>query len=174
MPNWCSNTAKFSHTNKEKIEQVIAAAKKRELLEFFIPMPQELHITSPATKEEQDQANKNIEAHGYPDWYHWRIAKWGTKWDIYDAHIRKIKTKIIDNTTLYSVKISFETAWSPPIEVYEEATNQGFDIRATYQEEGVGFMGIFDQHGDREYKIVPQNDLKTIQKDHAVVHEGLF
>lgn len=43
-----------------------------------------------------------IKEYGYHDWYYWRCANWGCKWNAYD-------TEIYDDD-----QISFLTAWSPP------------------------------------------------------------
>ena len=45
---------------------------------------------------------------GDKNWYGWACTNWGTKWDCYDLHIPEIGAK--------SIKIQFDTAWSPPDE----------------------------------------------------------
>lgn len=42
----------------------------------------------------------NLAKYGYTNWYNWRIANWGTKWNAYDI-------EMIDDYT-----IEFDTAWS--------------------------------------------------------------
>ena len=47
----------------------------------------------------------------YPEdknWYGWSVKNWGTKWDCYDVQDAKVGTK--------SIKLVFQTAWSPPRE----------------------------------------------------------
>ena len=72
------------------------------LLEVSVPTPKEHEI---------ELAEQNVEKYGYKDWYAWRIATWGTKWDAYEAFIAKNEAK--------KVVISFVTAWSPPLAYYE-------------------------------------------------------
>ncbi len=43
---------------------------------------------------------------GEKNWYDWSCANWGTKWPNYETTPVKIASK--------SVKVSFQTAWSPP------------------------------------------------------------
>lgn len=46
---------------------------------------------------------------GYPGWYEWSCANWGTKWDAYDY-----KERVND---LGRFVFKFETAWSPPVPI---------------------------------------------------------
>jgi len=78
------------------------------------------------------------------EWYGWNIANWGTKWDV-----DSIDCVIEGNTA----KVSFDTAWSPPIAFYEHLVELGFTITAYYYEPGMGFCGIYDELGDAYYEI---------------------
>jgi hypothetical protein len=69
------------------------------------------------------------------DWYEWRLDNWGTKWDIYDTHCNRI-----DANTL---SMTFYTAWSPPIPVFDKLTDMGFDIHARYLDEGWMYVGEY-------------------------------
>ena len=53
----------------------------------------------------------NIENYGYPTWYEWRCAHWGTKWPACDCSITK--------ETDTCIEWSFDTAWCVPGPVYE-------------------------------------------------------
>ena len=71
----------------------------------LIPMPKELNISTPQhTKEEKEQAKKNLKDFGYKDWYDWRVAYWGTKWNPSTISIEIKSNKI----TIY-----YDTAWAP-------------------------------------------------------------
>lgn len=76
-----------------------------------------------------------IDKYGYSDWYDFRVAKWGTKWNACDVEMR-----LEDET---EVSISFNTAWSPPLEVIEAIANKYpfADITLSYYEEGMGIQG---------------------------------
>lgn len=57
-----------------------------------------------------DKKNKSlIKKYGADNWYAWRVKNWGTKWNAYNADIRDYDKK-------GNLLITFETAWSPPIE----------------------------------------------------------
>ena len=88
--------------------------------------------------------------------YNQAVAKWGTKWDasnleIIDRH---------DN----SVSVSFDTAWSPPMNFYDELLAQGFEVHASYFEPGMGFVGRYIDGEEEEYDIDP-DDLSDIPED---------
>lgn len=55
------------------------------------------------------------------DWYHWRIDKWGTKWNA-DGLFNKqsITPECIKGEGRQVVHIVFETAWHPPIPIVEQ------------------------------------------------------
>jgi hypothetical protein len=67
---------------------------------------------------------------------HTQQSYWGTKWDVYDA--------IIEETTDYSLKLSFCTAWSPPVEAYNRLKELGFTIDAKFMESGFDYCGYWN------------------------------
>lgn len=81
--------------------------------------------------------------YGFTSWYDWNIANWGTKWDLCDV----IKTRIDANT----IQLSFESAWSPPIEAYDRLLGMDFEIQAFYHEPGMCFAGVYDNGNDDCY-----------------------
>jgi hypothetical protein len=90
---------------------------------------------------------KSIKLDGKRDWYSWRVNNWGTKWDVggEDAFGERILPD--DNT----VVLSFDSAWSPPIEFYIFMKGQGFHIRASYFEPGMAFCGDWIDGMDNYY-----------------------
>ena len=64
-----------------------------------------------------------------------RIESWGTKWDVREIDVFEI------NEPDQTIELQFDTAWSPPLGVYEALMDKGFYIRAEYVDEGVGFAG---------------------------------
>lgn len=80
------------------------------------------------------------------NWYDWCLANWGTKWDVSSSDLLAADDKHIN--------ISFDTAWSPPIEWYEKMTKMGWKISAYYHESGVGYCGTYtDESGNEEFPI---------------------
>lgn len=119
--------------------------------EAIVPMPEELNIESSSSIEEFiktgivpefirpekrdeflaqcEQAKQNIKKYGFKDWYDWRIANWGTKWNAYDF-------KFISEDTFM-----FNTAWSTPDRIWEAIAKQypelQFNIK--YADEDAGY-----------------------------------
>jgi hypothetical protein len=83
----------------------------------------------------------------HPDyWYDWCVNNWGTKWDIGsdDGEVRGLNPTIVDN----EATMGFDSAWSPPIGLYEELDRLGFMVDATYFEPGMGYCGIWHDGDD--------------------------
>jgi len=158
MPNWCANSLKIKpKTTRAKyaLERHIMPELKKgqecRLFNAIIPMPQELIDTVCGSVEESKRAahaaqmQANIEKHGYPTWYEFANAKWGTKWDACEP------THQVNEDG--SVTIWFDTAWSPPMPIYEKLEEMGFEVEATYCECGIGFVGWYADGEDNEYEI---------------------
>ena len=153
MPNWCNNTVEISHSDPAMIERVKTAFNDGRLLEEFIPVPKDLHIVAGRVGDDSDQAQKDLEAqealnesmYGYKNWYDWCVNEWGTKWDVgadgYPAEV-----------TPYGLTLIFDSAWAPPINAYDKLLDQGFMIRAYYNEGGMAFAGVWDNGDDQFYE----------------------
>lgn len=139
MPNWCSNTLKIGHADKDKMDAVVTALKEGALFEYIFPQPEGV------------------------DWYEWRIQNWGTKWDMRDPYFpvsdENGTLSVYEENDLHMASVMFETAWSPPVGVYQQAAEQGFFIEAFYIEEGNGFLGMWtDEGGDNEFSFPDSDD----------------
>jgi hypothetical protein len=101
--------------------------------------------------------------------YDWCVSNWGTKWDV-DPHYY--------NREGNSISISFDSAWSPPIEAYQFAESElGYYIRAYYIESGMCFSGEYEsgELWDRGYPT-DKNDLEKYLdecSDDMIVELGL-
>ena len=95
----------------------------------------------PEYLEAAEQYKSNIDRYGFRDWYDWRIANWGTKWDVEANDIQ-----VVDDNPGY-LSLSFFTAWSPPEGIYdallELIDENKLDVQATwfYDEPGMQFAG---------------------------------
>ena len=153
MPNWCNNYVEVGHENPEKVKALAAAFDRGEFCDHVIPVPQELKDTmagsygdsdKQAALEAQEQAN--LEKYGARNWYDFCTARWSTKWDVggngeqADVHP--------DGTVMTA---SFDSAWAPPIGVYEALVEQGYTVRAYYYEPGMCFAGVWDNGVDECY-----------------------
>ena len=146
MPNWCNNSISIqggSNTIKTLWEE--ATKEGSGLLNAMKPMPKELEDTTSPTPEGSEQPKVD----GYDNWYDWRVANWGTKWDI-DTTQGLEFTDNGDGTA--QISGWFETAWAPPIEAYNTFIEDmdGCSLIADYHEPGMDFAGIYD-NGDDQY-----------------------
>lgn len=82
------------------------------------------------------------------EWYEWRIANWGTKWDTADC-VLEIMRMVGDNEPgLCRVCYSFDTAWGPPIEAIRYGSSLWTPITfiLSYDEPGADFGGFMVLH----------------------------
>ena len=133
MPNWCNNNIELAHDDPAMIERAAAAFRDGKFLNEFIPLPKELEDTT-APARESDEAL--VKKYGASDWYSWCINNWGCKWDIspYDVEINEYGTLVG----------AFDSPWGPPIEAYKKLEDLGFEVRAYYNEPGMGFTGMYE------------------------------
>ena len=140
MPNWCSNTITISG-EPEKIKEFVEFLEEKdgkEWFDFFRPTPEEL-------KEE--------------GWYQWNVDNWGTKWNS-DAQDWSV------DEDFSTVTFWFDSAWSPPVELYKYITeNTDFSVEAEYCEEGVGFVGRFVNGEEETYEYEDLEDLDDIPEE---------
>ena len=141
MPNWCNNTIEIEGT-KEQINAFVSFLDEqngKEWFTFFKPTPPEL-------KEE--------------GWYEWNIENWGTKWNCDAQDWVKVENPSADES---SVTFWFDSAWSPPTALYEfiEATST-LNIKASYNEGGMGFVGEFVDGVDECFNYESLEDLEDI------------
>lgn len=125
MPNWCINQTEISHSVPSMMERLNKAFEDG-LFEEFLPTPVFL-----------------LEGDG---WHSWRVNNWGTKWDV---SLQEGGTFLFDNEN--KSILTFDTAWSPPIEFYEHLKTLGYEIKSYYWEPGMGFCGIYTNDGLEEY-----------------------
>jgi hypothetical protein len=151
MPNWCNNSVEIYHEDPAMIERVREAFNKGALLQEFIPVPESLQIVAGSVGDPVEQAkliedtNRNLEVHGYGNWYDFCVNEWGTKWDVGggDGYINDIDGGLI---------LSFESAWAPPTTAYAKLEELGFKILAMYYEPGMAFAGVYEDGTDDYYE----------------------
>ena len=83
----------------------------------------------------------------FPDgeWnYEWCVMYWGTKWE---ATI--VDWERISDTEIH---VSFDTAWAPPLALYEFMYECGYNIFATYYEPGMCYTGFWIDGEDDCYE----------------------
>jgi len=77
--------------------------------------------------------------------YNWCVANWGTKWDVSgeNGYTRPNPNVVI---------LTFESAWTPPIEAYKQMEELGFTVKAMYYEPGMCFAGIYEDGSEDFYE----------------------
>jgi len=161
MPNWCNNTVEIAHKDPAKLKALVEAYNDGKFCSYAIPVPSDLHIVAGRVGDDNDpkqieleaQEKRNLETHGYKTWYDFCVNEWGTKWDCGGDGDQIELEEGQDNTTL-----CFDSAWSPPIGVYEALVEQGFEVRAYYYEPGMNFAGIWDNGNDEFYELPGSSD----------------
>lgn len=169
MPNWCANSLKLIATTAEsesKLSEIVrelaraaAANESAAIFNLIKPVPQALDIVAGFSGDAAEQAEReaaykaNLDTYGYQNWYDYCIGEWGTKWDARDATYDIEGNKI----TIY-----FDTAWSPPMGIYHALENMGFDVEATYVEQGMGYIGYYKNGTDTCTEL---KELETEEED---------
>ena len=148
MPNWCNNYLVLEHEDPAMIERAKKAFAEGKLLEEFCPVPASLHIVAGSVgdpdeqkKLEEDSA-RNLEVHGYANWYDYCVNEWGTKWDVGGEGDQSSQDSPTD------IRMNFDSAWAPPIAAMEKFQDLGFKVKLVYWESGMCFCGLFDENGD--------------------------
>jgi hypothetical protein len=123
MPNWCDNTLEVTHTDPKMIERLMDAFNDARLCEEFIPSPN-------------------------GEWnYDFSVNNWGTKWDVGGEEGGYAES------TQTNARMSFQSAWSPPMGLYPVLESLGYTVRAMYYEPGVGFAGVYEDGQDDCYDL---------------------
>jgi len=124
MPNHTDNRVVLSHDDPQMIDKIynIMNTGDAELCHSLIPEP------------------RTADGEPADGWYEWRVDNWGTKWDVYDSTCDRIDAN--------ALVLSFLSAWSPPMPIYEKLTDMGFDVTARYFDEGWMFIGEYNNGDD--------------------------
>jgi len=107
-------------------------------MQEFHPCPSQLDdkastIYGGDNAAEQDALRaSNTDQFGHDNWYDWRVANWGTKWDV---NSNGNGDPAVSSDGL-GVQLSFDSAWSPPLEFYGKMEELGFTVDAFYYEPG--------------------------------------
>lgn len=152
MPNWCNNNVTISHADSAKMEALASAVREGKFCNHVIPVPKELTETVAghcgdgyAQELNQFKMQLNQKYFGATDWYGFCTSRWGTKWDV-DAYDPE-EVKVENNT----IEFGFDSAWAPPMGIYEALVEEGYEVVAYYWEPGMGFVGKYDNGVDDCY-----------------------
>jgi len=149
MPNWCNNKLTITHKDADVMDNLMSQVRADEngdLFKYIKPMPDNTFRGALGNEEREE-----CESKGIPNWYDWCCENWGTKWDACHMSWHQHDD--------HSVSFDFDTAWSPPISVYEELAEQGFEVEAYYVEYGMMFAGEWHCDGDGLFSDEFINDI---------------
>lgn len=148
MPNWCSNNFKITGP-RAKIKALWDQAQKPEdqgggLLQGLHPMP--------------NLPDNNDDV--MPNWWNWRVANWGTKWDVTTEGMEYSE----DGDTA-TIQGWFESAWAPPVNAFAFYCDEQPDItaRLSYFEPGMCFVGVWDNVDGDTYHEYSSHDSNTVR-----------
>lgn len=160
MPNWCNNETevlgsvediteilRLAQTTQYELDAVDGELKVFETpfsLNGLVPMPSHLLNTKTTLGKNDGEFAKAIagdKTYEYSDWYHWRLANWGTKWDLNPDSM--CLSPMIVNDDNASFTISYDTAWSPICDFWLKVSEMFPNVRIDnrYFEEGCNFIG---------------------------------
>lgn len=157
MPNWCYNKLKITADTEEALKQLKEFKERAKqqsdkdnksdlLMDNFVTCPVELKETvSGFLKGDEQKAleakqKSNEEKYGFPTWYEWSIANWGTRWDV-SATLEE--DAISEKNDYGFLSYVFDSAWSPPTIWLEKVSKMYPELYFVlrYEEEDMGFFG---------------------------------
>lgn len=180
MPNHCSNNLTVSGNSDEFIkfkELFLTKDGDGATYNNTVTLPPELDSETSPLPMRDGETEKQYKARmrhyekkfGHTSWYSWRLAKWGTKWDIYDF--------CLDDHDDGYLSCSFSSAWSPPVEwlINTAKMFHGLTFEMSYIEEGMCFCGkitikngfdIDESNGEPSYEDYDGNKVEWDDKNH--------
>ena len=145
MPNWVSNRititgkandiSEFAEIIKVKPKVIQTNEWDNHSFSFhsFITLDEDKYDEYHGTNGWENGERKGDTSY---NWYNWNTSNWDTKWDACSTGV---------DVTTESIVIVFETAWSPPIPVFEAMVEQFPSLEfSIWWEEEQGFGGRFE------------------------------
>lgn len=154
MPNWCLNNLTIEHEDRAKVMEFVHAYKEGKACEHYLPVP------------------KRDDGELSDDWWDYRVENWGTKWDIGSDNNEShgLNPTVVGN----QASMEFDSAWSPPIGLYERLVELGFKIEASYWEPGMDFAGRWIDSIDEYYEgrdTFPQSLIEEYNMEECYAEE---
>jgi hypothetical protein len=149
------------------------AFNEGKLLEEFCPVPKDLHVvagkvgndTDPEQIKLEEDTKRNLEVHGYANWYDYCVNEWGTKWDVGGEGDQSSQDSPTD------VRMNFDSAWAPPIAAMEKFQDLGFRVKLVYWESGMCYCGLFDENGDDYFDYTDMSAAEVAESINPEVDE---
>lgn len=122
MPNWCYNSVYFTCPDTDTYKKLVDSLESKKLFSTFSPIEVTL----------DDSGNEiwdSLEA----------STTWGTKWEAQEIEI------VDADDDKREVHVLFETAWAPPLSVYNTMyESHRISTTAFYYENGQEFFGNYE------------------------------
>jgi hypothetical protein len=122
-------------------EECFTDHKGEAVLDFskVLPEPDYKKPKKDGTHNNGVQTELSVEM---PDWWNWRNDNWGTKWNLVPNHDGDLTGYNMDSVG-NEIRMSFDTAWSPPDGVYNAIVDKypTLDINWFYREDGAQMAG---------------------------------
>jgi hypothetical protein len=171
---------------KDVLEEIAATGLQ---LAKLVPWPTDLdgfQKITPVPKSEKKARAELMKKYGVDNLYDWCIENWGTKWDPGEQNcaIEESTRSMIQSKGKkrkikeYEILVSFDTAWSPPVEamktVFDRYKDRGLTLWMEYFEPGCRFLGTVTTHDGkfedqyREYKTADDLEDAVKELDHGL------
>ncbi len=181
MPNWCNNNIIIKGP-KNKLKDLESAAREGKFCNHLAPMPKELEGTQSPARDETDKQKlinkRNKVEYGSDCWYDWRVANWGTKWDIdaYDGSIKTSQELLGKDNGKAELSFGFDSAWAPPINAIAEylENNEDVSMKLWYYEPGCDFGGVWEDFNDDCWELSTTPDSFFEQNDQGKEFDDYF
>ena len=173
MPNWCNNNIIIKGP-KNKLKDLESAAREGTFCNHLMPMPKVLEDTE-ANGSKRPKIRKLT---GANDWYDWRVANWGTKWDIdaYDGSIKTSQELLGKDNGNAELSFGFDSAWAPPLNAIADylEKNEDVSMKLWYYEPGCDFGGVWEDFNDDCWELSTTPDSFFEQDDQGKEFDDYF
>ena len=123
------------------------------------------------TEKEREKIMENKPEIRKDSWWDWRVQNWGTKWQPMDPNIEQGNPR--------HVQITFDSAWSPPIEwlnkVHIDYPELKFKLE--FEEPGMNFYGYVNAYAKNSIFVVFEDDLDNrdfgLDSNEAYIEENV-
>jgi hypothetical protein len=133
MPNWCHNSMKITGPVSEvdrfkaicirTVWEDHPAQLDFNAIDQMPDFPDEERIPGGGADACLRHGGRPIDEPTFPAWYEWACKHWGTKWNANDFEVTR------DEPGHY--EFSFDTAWSPPVPIWEKMASMFPDIECS-------------------------------------------
>ena len=134
MPNWCENKINFYTNGREEMDKLLDFLKGQLIVQDTMSGEhsyEDVEFCFNAIKTQPHDIGE--------DWYEWRLANWGTKWEP--------GIECFDLVSDEWLEVELTTAWAPPEGIYEGIAGAfpNVEIDWFYKEPGAkiaGWLGV--------------------------------